>query len=333
MSTERSKYIEEVLPDIDRALSQTPLGQRPLLAAIEFVRCCVETVNDGGVVRVGEEATEFVGTRWFAVVFSEVESWYHRRHGAGAFTAQDHVWTGLLVFAENAFKMAIPTMTFRPGTRPDKVTSWMSFPDHVLDDEVATDWIENSPDLATFAAEEQKDARSGAVRVAGYVRAINSRTTGIPIESDGLDGLLRGIRLRLEHASRLVADDQRNIQPAYWEIQIACENALKALHLVRAGEFRTVHDLVILFDAIPNPKPNFSRQLLLDWPHWKEMTNLRYGQGDRNDLSEFYSFYLVALEIVSECLKPMAKLQLGKASFEIGRAPWLNKSSQNSEEI
>lgn len=300
-------------------------------AAIEFVRYFVEAVKDGGVVEVSKQATDFVGKKWFAYIYSEVEAWYHRRYGAAAFTAKDDVWTGLLVFAKNAFRMAIPTMTFRPGTRPDKITSWMSIPDHVLEDEVATDWIENSPDLTTFTAEEQRDAGLGAARVAGYVRAINSRTTGIPIESDGLDGLLRGVRLRPEHASRLVADDQRNVQPAYWEIQIASENALKALLLFRTAEFKPVHDLVVLFDAIPDPKPNFSRQVLLKWPHWKEMANLRYGQGDRTDLDEFYSFYLVALEIVSECLKPMAKLQLGAASFEIGRPPWLNKSRPNPE--
>jgi hypothetical protein len=137
-----------------------------------------------------------------------------------------------------------------------------------------------------------------------------------------LVGLMAGILPRLENAaSFLIATSRESVQHAYWEMQLACEHALKALSQQQTSTFRETHDLFTLYDAT-EPKPAFTRDTLKQMPPWRETAEMRYGVGDRDGRRLCIKTYRTVLAIVAGSVRSMKKMGIGHAEFEIQRPPW-----------
>ena len=106
------------------------------------------------------------------------------------------------------------------------------------------------------------------------------------------------------------------MQQAYWELQLACENALKALQQQLTGKFNPIHDLFVLYDGT-SPPPALKRDLLKRVPRWEETIDLRYGQGNRNNRTECMKCYRAVLGIVAGAVRSMKKLGIGQGELEI----------------
>ncbi len=320
-----SEAIEQVLPDIDRyfADQDVPVTERPLQAAIVFTTNFVLAVQDQGDPSTPPGAPgDFVVSRWFAMLYADVAAWYEKRFPGVMGQQHDDRISGVVMIAGTAFSIRVPAVRMRPGNSED--TIWISFPDGLRDGEHALDWIETPPDFTTLPPRERSEAEDATTAVAGTLRFIR---TGLLAVRDGdakLDGMKGGIMPRLKRAAELLLDrDSRAVQYAYWELQLACEMALKSLSQQRTGTFRETHDLFLLYDDLGSQPPDFSRDLLKRLPRSGEMSQLRYGQGTRQSRAECVSCYRNALAVVAGSVRSMERLGIGAAEFEIGRLPWM----------
>lgn len=320
-----SEAIGQVLPDIDRYLAEqdVAVSDRPLQAAITFVLNFVKAVQDKGTpsIRPGDPQ-EFIASDWFAQLYADVAAWYDTRYPGVTEHSRDDRIVGVVMIAGTPFPMRVPTVRTRPGSSD---TVWINFPDGVRDDEQALDWVETPPNFSTLSSKEHRDAGNAAHDIAHRLRTIRTGLMGTTGQDTKFSGLKAGVLPRLRRAAELLLErDAESVQHAYWELQLAIEGALKALSQQQTGTFIETHDLFRLYDAL-TPAPGFSRDLLNHLPRWKEMMNLRYGQGTPQNRAECFQAYAYTLTIVAGAVSSMEKMGVGQAEFEIGRPPWTAK--------
>jgi len=140
-------------------------------------------------------------------------------------------------------------------------------------------------------------------------------------------GFQHSVFLHLEAvAELLLVHDGDCTQKAYWDLQMSCESAYKALLVQQTGTFPMSHDLFHLHDACAEGSLSFSRDLLKRVPRWQEMANLRYAQGTRQILNECFDCYVTVLDIVAGVLEATKGMRLGNARFELKtQLPWMRR--------
>lgn len=325
--TKMTEKLEEILPVIDGWLSSIPPHERPLLAAIEFVRNFVLEVEQAGerIVPNVDESTDFVAQPWFAKIFRPISEWYRDRYGAALDSPIDDKLHGVVVISGAPFALEVPATVFRPD-KPGE-TDWVSWPDKILDNEASLNWLVGAPNLEKFDEIRRSEVEANVLEIAIALRRIRSRLLGVPMSDDVMKGLIGGILPSLEQAAKYVLRRNReSLQKSYWELQMACEHALKAWQRNKTGNFTETHDLFLLWDDIPDAHAALPREVLEIVPRGKELMNLRYSQGERHDLMEWFGCYRSVLRIAGDTLKPMIHLNLGDAQFLIGRLPWLQRT-------
>ena len=313
----------EALPIIDRHLAEqdVPLGLRPLHASVEFTDSLVMEVQEAGKepTKPGSHK-EYLQSPWFAEIFSIVHAWYRERFGAAMADRDKESILGVISISGTAFAIRVPTTLTRRG-QPGE-TAWLAFPDGVRPGEKPVEWIQDGPSLGQ---EETEDVEKQVVAIAELLRSIRTALLGIAAGDERLDGLKAGILPRLEHAADLLLGMRSSsVKQAYWELQLACEHALKALQQQQLGTFKQTHDLFVLYDTMATA-PKFERDLLKQMPQWKESAEMRYGQGRRENRLECLKCYRSALEIVAGAAKSFERFEIGKAEFEIQQPPWMSK--------
>ena len=204
---------------------------------------------------------------------------------------------GVIPVFGTPFTLEIPIAVRTPG-KPGK-TMWLQFPDQILADEDSLSWLQNGPMLATAPRSDALKARRLANEVAGALRFISANLMGAEA-TERLDELRTGILSHLERAGeQIVGAEVDALKRAHWDIQMACEHALKALSQQRSGAFKETHDLFHLYDIMPGDPPAFSRNHLSKLPNWERMAELRYGRGARVTVEQAFRAYRAALKIVS----------------------------------
>jgi len=315
--------LAEALPPIDEKLAAAGLAinQRPTHAAIEFVDHFVEAVREGEspAIRPGEFGSYFA-TKWFAAIYAAVDKWYRTRFPSAFAQKADHSLTGVVMIAGTTFGLRVPRNTFRPSEKADCI--WIGFPDDVRNEEDPISWIVNPPNLAHLTPAQRKEAKSNARLVAGRLRFISSGLTAMMRSDESFDGFRAGILPRLTNAANLlISGSSEAVQQSFWEMQIACESALKGLQQQRTKTFKPTHDLFVLYDGI-DPHPEFKRDTLKRLPRWEDASNLRYGQGDKRSCTDAIKSYEGTLVIVAGAVASMDRVGLGNAQFEITRPLW-----------
>ncbi|GJE59921.1 HEPN domain-containing protein [Methylobacterium trifolii] len=317
-------HIREVLPLIDRiaAVREVGLGDRVFYAAVEYVQNFVIAIDEGdGEAKLTGDSIEFIAKNWFSVAFYHVDSWYRDRYGAALDRKTDNRIKGVVEIAGTPFALDIPTVRTRPG-KPGE-TIWIGFPDGVRDDEFPIAWVEAGPNIDKLDEEDRGLATAEVYETAGKLRYIRTSLMAVAQSDEQLVGLMAGILPRLENAASLLLRPQSvSVQHAYWEMQLACEHALKALRQQQAGTYRETHDLFKLFDDT-DPKPEFAREVLKRMPLSRDIADMRYGVGDWRSRRECHRTYRDVLTIVAGTICALRKCGIGRAEFEIGRPPWL----------
>ncbi|MES3150935.1 HEPN domain-containing protein [Sphingomonas faeni] len=311
-------YMVSVLPRIDRVLAKrdTEFLLRPLEATVEFVLGC-RVDESGERSRTAALSVAEIGSESFAILYARAENWYRDRFGDALDRRLDERISGVVEIAGSPFDIEVPTIRTRPGVRGETV--WMSAPDGVRDDEDPLSWVSSALNLTP---NERALALNEATVTAGRLRFIRTGLIGVQSGDDVLDGLRAGMLPRLKAAANmLLQPDPQGMQYAAWELQLACEKALKALAQQRHGRFSQTHDLFALFDEI-DPAPPFDRRLLNRLPRWKDSANMRYGQGERISRHVALAFYRTALEVTAGAVRGMTRFDIGQAEFEIKRPPW-----------
>jgi hypothetical protein len=326
------EYFEAALPLIDDALAKENIGllQRPLRAAITFVTQYVIEVDIDGKPEAPRFADgAFTSEPWFRGLFQLVEEWYRQRYGAAMDKPYSREAMGFVVVWGTPFKLEVPTRTVTVGT-PGK-TIWLGFPESVLPGEDPTQWIVDPPNISGMTRKDFLGLARKTKEVGNLLRSIEVKLLGIGRISDTSRGFIQAIRGHLVTAAQQVIEnwERKGTSKAAWEMQMVCECALKALSNEKLSTFRETHDLFTLYDDVLPFLGGLKRTDLTKLPRWKQMADLRYGQGRAPEMDECYKMYLATLRVVDGALAPLVSLGLGEARIEVALAPWKTPSGED----
>lgn len=304
---------------IDARLSEyrTPLIQRPLRAAIIFVKEYVIEIE-------GEDKDDYATKTWFAVMHKHIEEWY-REHYGDAFRRDDSGFaSGVVLIKDIPVELRVPLT--RSKVEKQDETAWLIFPVDVGTEENPLAWLRNSPNLEKLHANELAALRKDATEVACALRSIRIYTVGIEPHDEIVSGLSDGVLIEIESAARLlVRNDEHSIGTALWALQMAIERALKAFCQHKSGKFRPIHNLFELFDDAAVHGLTADRNLLKLLPRDKDAIEGRYGLGKVATLSEGVDAFNATLSIVG-AVAPLFKRKytLAGAGILFKRPPWLS---------
>lgn len=315
------------LIDESLALDAIPVSERPFEATWFFVRnFVIEACDSLEGPKPPGKLSEYMGSRWFQALYSEVEEWYRMRYGDRLDQRTNKSMKGVTLVASTPFELQVPTTTVRTGNPGETV--WLSFPDAMLDEDDVVAWFVNPPNLNHYSDEAQIVARKTATAVASRLRAISCSKKGANVTDDITKGFLSGVTVHLESACSLILqEDGESFARAQWELQMACESVYKGLLQQQMGGFPETHDLFVLHDRALPYLANVSRELIHKLPRWREASDLRYGQGDQATVFGIFEWYKTTLTIVSEVLSNLKGIKLANTRIEIRKAPWLGNIS------
>jgi hypothetical protein len=317
----------ESLDVIDRELAReaVPLRDRPLRAARDFVTFCVIRVGIGGEESEPGKFLDYMASDWFKAIYARTIGWYASRYGEAVGGDPDKIVNGCILVLGTPFVMRIPVVTRRPGTPGE--TIWVCYPKEVEDDEDPLDWVVSGPNLRELPRGDGLKARRLATEVANAVRSIATSIMPIEQPTPRVAGLRDAILPHLDRAATMIAHDRpEERKHAQWDLQMACELALKLLAEQRAGTFKETHDLYYLYDHLPEGPVPFERTLLKQIPSWERMVEWRYGGGLPITAIETFARYRATLKIVAGVANvTKRKIRIGGGRIEIRRAPFLHE--------
>ncbi len=216
-----SSVFEDWMDVLDKILAQhgVPIHARPLSSAMLFIENAVESVRHEGNVEEISEGESFQTMRlpWFGVLIQEVEDWYKSTYSTALLQRPKSELRGAVAYRDSLLNLVVPVSTSHPAER--NYQRWISFPDHIEDDEDVLSWInppvcrEEDPDSNLISLEAQ------VRQVATTLRFIASRVGNVVSNSNELQGLLKGALKNLEAFPGLaVKVEQISIQKAWWEL-------------------------------------------------------------------------------------------------------------------
>nr|WP_319391136.1 hypothetical protein [uncultured Cohaesibacter sp.] len=330
-SRELAEKIDHWLGLFDRDLSdqEVPLFQRPLEALMMLFREGAIGVNVGDE-RIGgpQNLGDSVEKLWFRVLFDAVEYWYIERYGAPAMKAGGNAsLKGAQMIREVPFTISVPQN--RMVLEEEGELAWMYFEDGLGEGEDATTWIVDGPDLSKLerVARERVDAE--ATRTSEILRAIEFRR--VTFRSDGdheVKNLIQSTLTYLSQAAlRIVSGKRPEFGPAWFDLQMANEAALKAVILNETGKQPRIHPLDDLLQRAQQHGVVFESSRISGWPRFADISDWRYGQGNPPGTQGLYSAYQVSLELISAC---MSEIKPGMGSgfgLLIRYTPWSAKNA------
>ena len=320
----------ESLDVIDRGLAkdEVPLRDRPLRAARDFVTYCVMQVAVGEEITESGKFLDYMASDWFKAIHARTVAWYTARYGEAVKSGSDKSHTGCILVLDTPFAMRIPVVTKRPG-QPGE-TIWVCFPKQVADDEDPLDWIVDGPNVRDLPRSDCLKARRQAIEIANAVRAIVTSIMAIELPTTRVEGMRNAILPHLDRAASLIArarPEERKL--AQWDLQMACELALKLLAEQRSGSFKESHDLYHLYDSLPDGPSPIKRTVLRGIPNWQLMAEWRYGGGPALSTAQAFAHYRTALKVVVGVgAVAEYKLRFAGARIEIKRAPYLHEDPE-----
>lgn len=320
-----AEILVERLPSVDTLLAaeQIPLRRRPFHAALEFARNYILEVQDYDHQGPPDSSfPEMVSKRWFRLLYQGVETWYHQRYGSAFETTPQKTIVGFVRIWGTGFALRVPFPLVETGT-PGK-TAWIKFPDAVLGPENPSDWLVSPPNLKGMRPSELAKLTAACHETASLLRTIMVRLMGIEARDLIARGFLDGIRFHVESAAEAALQNTPSaVANAFWNIQMACECAYKAMWVQKIGSFLETHDLFTLHDRAGEHRPPLNREILKKVPRWEKMVDLRYGQASTPTLDSFGQSYRAMLHIIAAILQTLVTTHFENAAVEIGVAPWM----------
>ncbi|MBL3609577.1 hypothetical protein [Rhodovulum sulfidophilum] len=330
-SRELAENMDHWLDFIDRDLSdqEVPLSLRPLQALMMLFREGAIEVNMGDE-RIDDPKNlgKSVEKLWFRVLFDAVEYWYVERYGAPAMKSGGNAsLKGAQMIREVPFAISVPAN--RNVLEEEGELAWMYFEDGLGEGEDPTAWIVDGPDLSNLENEARETADAEAKRTAEILRAIEFRRVTFP--SDGDHEVHKPIQSTLTYLSqaahRMVSGQRPEIGPAWFDLQMANEAALKAVIRNDTGKQPHIHPLDDLLRRAQQHGVVFESFRISGWPRLSDISYWRYGQGSPLGVARLYSAYQMSLELVSAC---MSQIKPGMGSgfgVLIRYTPWRTKSA------
>lgn len=315
--------------DDDLADQELPLSQRPFRALMMLFREGAITVNAGDErIDDPENLGDSVEKLWFRALFDAVEYWYVERYGAPAMqTRGNAALIGAQMVRGVPFVISVPAN--RTVLEEEGELAWMYFEDGLGEAEDVASWIVDAPKLSTLESEARASVVAEATRTAEILRAIEFRR--VTFRSDGDHDIQKLIQSTLTYlsqaANRIVSRQRPEIGPAWFDLQIANEAALKAVIRSNTGTHPYIHSLDDLLGRAQEHGVNFESSFLSSWPQFSDISDWRYGQGSPPGTAKLYSGYQVSLELIRACMSQITPGMEAGFGILIRYSPWKTKNA------
>ena len=264
--------------DEEHTYLETPLPQRPLQTLLHILR-------EGAVeLRLGEEKEDLsepakhLDEVWFRVLFAAVEAWYEDTYGADAIRGKGiPPMLGFILMRGSPFRLEVPAT--RRKVHKVGSEAWCYFEDGVHSEESPAAWLVGAPDIRAMDAERRIVAEADLQAVASQLRYIFFRRSGVKgiVETRFADNA----RANLESAAGKILTGQLHERgPAWWDLQMAMESALKLVLQAKTGKYPKTHSLLSLLKSATAQGVVFDEVRLTSWPPFHVVSDYRYSQSD-----------------------------------------------------
>lgn len=312
-----SNYLERV--DAELFQQNIDLQTRPVYATHLFTASFIEP-PDG-------MTENYLEQEWFAEILGLAEEWYVRRYGKARMSYRVPITDGLIVIFQMPFLLAIPLLFSKievPGE-----TTWLHFPNTVLDEEKPLSWIVDPPNFDALSSNNRAVLEKGIVEVATYTRQIHRDLITATL-SDEVRPMARSIE---SHVSKCVIDicsrDDARRSIALWEAHLAVEKTVKVFLHQQGSRVDKVHSLDSLIETAEHSGlPAIDRKLVVALLDGKTAIKYRYNEISPPSVDQAVSLYGTSLQVISHCSGALNRnLRLNNARFLLKKPPWVRPAS------
>ncbi|HBC3955569.1 TPA: hypothetical protein KD883_004560 [Vibrio parahaemolyticus] len=313
---ELKAYIDEIMPDIDDALTANniPIHDRYMKAAIYFVENYIALDSF-------ESKSEFMKHDVFShIIVPLIMQWFHGKYGELVRIPTQKNATGIITSYAQPLRINIPLTLSEPT---NKGTAWLIFPDKILDSERIESFFDKRVPLNILNEDQRSKLNYEVSELVSIIRTINLNLNTV----DGLDidtsSMLRGIWSHFEKAvDDIISFRPERISIGCWELHLAMEKSFKVLIKQKTNKKAYGHKLIDLYEIIEPYCPEIDISLLESLPTDKDAIKLRYAEQSR-DLQDVLVFYKKSLDIVFSLTNKLErKYKLNNARIELKKAPW-----------
>lgn len=330
-SQELAAAMDHWLALFDEALLEEGLApaQRPLQALLMLFREGALEVRAGDDLMAGaDHPSEHIEKLWFRILYDAVEYWYIDRYGSRAMEARGTApLLGATMIHGAPFLISVPA--YRSKVETVGETSWMYFEEGLGEGEDAIKWIVNGPDVSRLDEGARRAVSDEATRTATVLRFVEFRR--VTFRSDGDHEVQKLIQSTLfylgQAAERLASFRSPEIGPAWFDLQMANEAALKAVIRSKSTKQPKIHPLADLLTIAEKHGVSFDGSRLAGWPTFTEISDWRYGQGHPRSIADLYLAYRLTLDLVHESMNQIVPGMKPGFGLLIKYAPWKTKDA------
>lgn len=285
---------------------ETPLPDRPRDAVFMLLRHGALAIHFGDKPVDVSKPANHVRAEWFHILYDAVRHWYVARFGAEAMRSKGNApLEGVVMVRGVPFRLAV--RAHRGKVEQEGKTAWMYFDDGVTPEEDPLAWIVGGPDLSKLDEASQEAVARDARNVADTLRFVEfRRVTANSIGDEEVPKLVVATSTYLQQAARrIVSGAERERGPAWFDLQMAVESALKSVVRHATGRQPITHRLLDLVRAARFHGVDLDDAVVAEWPEPKDIIEWRYGQGDPWSLRWLHEAYRSALAIARASMVQM----------------------------
>lgn len=306
-----------------------PPAQRPLRALQMLIHeGALEVRTKDSQISLKNALSDLVDEVWFRVLYDAVEYWYAERFGRALMQKQrTSTLIGAVLIHGSPFTIQVPAN--RSKVEDVGESAWMFFDDDVVEEEDPTEWICGGPNLSTLSKPEQDVLDREAAYVAGVLRSVEFRRVTFRSDcNEEAQKLLQSTVTYLgQAAERLVSWQPPTLGPAWFDLQMASETALKAVLLSKTGQQPKIHPLKELLSKARCHGVAFEANRLDQWPAFGTISDWRYGQGDPPGTLALHAAYIQTLDLVKACMAPIVPGIKPGFGLLLRYKPWSTKDA------
>lgn len=249
LARKMSHYLE--LFDEELQYLEVDLPDRPLRALIKLL------LSGGIALRFGDERVDLSNPsdhaeeQWFKALYAALDYWYAHRYGAERVSPHNRKSElhGAVSIRGEVYSLLLPAN--RGKVEVEGELAWMYFEDGLGEGEDPVRWIIDAPKPDSLQEAEKERLRKEAGVVASTLRYIEFRRVAADRTRDPeAQKLVQATLMYLQHAAKRMVEGGGGAErgPAWFDLQMANESALKAAIRQATGVHPHTHSLVGLLN-------------------------------------------------------------------------------------
>ncbi len=309
--------LRETLPWIDERFAKEgkPVQERPFAAAQIVVEFFIVEIK-------GDTKDNYLTKPWFAGIFDPILNWYERRYGQALLRSKQAKTIGLVHYFGSPLTFQLALVVSEPG---EIGTTWVRFPKEVLENEDPLTWLDTPPPIEAMPAKRGNSLRASVATVANLLRGINNDLNTADLGKSAARSLVATILKHFEKAARDGAStDLSTVALGIWDLQMACEKAMKAFLFQSEIDYPDTHDLRAL-QKLAEVKGSLgsAKQFVAAMPSERRVVAWRYSELSPPTPADFFRFYLAALNLAGSYAAAMSRKHIfNNFAVQLRKPPW-----------